>query len=61
MLTVNVNADKDDYMVMSRDHNAGRIDSIWSDNCSSERVNKSRYLGTNLTNQNSLQEEIHSD
>ena len=53
-----VNADKTKYMVMSRDQNAGRIHSVRIDNSTFERVEE--YLGTNLTNQNSIAEEIKS-
>jgi len=45
-------------MVMSRDQNAGRSHSMKIDNRSFERVEEFKYLGTNLTNQNSTQEEI---
>ena len=47
-------------MVMSRDRNAGRGFSVKIDNSSIERVEELRYLGTTLTNQNSIQEEIKS-
>src|SRR5215469_14571651 len=53
-----VNAHKTKYMTVSRDQNAGRIDSMKIDNSSIERVEEFKYLGTNLTNQNSIQEEI---
>jgi len=53
-----VNADKTKYMVMSRDQNAGRTHSVKTDNNSFERVDEFKYLGTTLTNQNSIQEEI---
>ena len=39
-------------MVMSRDQNAGRIHSV--------RMEEFKYLGTTLTNQNSIAEEIKS-
>ena len=55
-----VNADKTKYMVMYRDQNAGRIHNIKIDNSSFERVEEFKYLGTTLTNQNSIQEEIKS-
>ena len=55
-----VNADKTKYMVMYRDQNAGRSHSMKTDNSSSERVEEFKYLGKNLTNQNSIQEEIKS-
>jgi len=51
-----VNADKTKYMIMSRDQNAGRSHDIKNDNSSFERVEQFRYWGTNLTNQNSIQE-----
>jgi len=49
-------------MVMSRDQNAGRRQNVKTDNrCSSfERVEHFKCLGTNLTNQNSIEEAIKS-
>ena len=55
-----VNADKTKYMIMSRDQNAGRSHSMKTDNSSIERVEEFKYLGTTLTNKNSIQEEIKS-
>jgi len=55
-----VNAHKTKYMTVSRDRNAGRIHSVRIDNSSIERVEEFKYLGTTLTNQNSIQEEIKS-
>jgi len=55
-----VNADKTKYMVMSRDQNAGRSHNIKTDNSSLERVEECKYLGSNSTNQNSIQGEIKS-
>jgi len=55
-----VSADKTKYMVMSRDQNAGRIHSVRIDNSTFERVEEFKYLGTTLTNQNSIPEEIKS-
>jgi len=43
---------------VSGDQNAGRIHSMKMDNSSIERVEELKYLVTNLTNQNSIQEEI---
>ena len=40
-----VNADKTKYMVMSRDQNIGRSQSIKTDNSSFERVEEFKYLG----------------
>jgi len=42
---------------MSRDQNAGRSHDIKIDNSCFERVEQFGYLGTTLTNQNSIQEE----
>ena len=55
-----VNADKTKYMVMSRDWNAGWGHSVKIDHSSFERVEEFKYLGTTLTDQNSIQEEIKS-
>ena len=55
-----VNADKTKYMIMSRDQNAGRSHSMKVGNSSFERVDEFKYLGSTLTNQNSIQEEIKS-
>jgi len=51
-----VSADKTKYMVMSRDQNAGRIQSVRIDNTTFERVEEFKYLRTTLTNQNSIAE-----
>ena len=53
-----VSADKPKYMVMARDQNAGRIHSVRFHNSTFERVEEFKYLGTTLTNQNSIAEEI---
>ena len=55
-----VNADKTKYVVMSWDRNAGRGHCMKIDNSSIERVEEFKYLGTTLTDQNSIQEEIKS-
>jgi hypothetical protein len=55
-----VNADKPKYMVVSRDRNAGRVHSVKIDNSFFERVEEFKYLGTTLTDQNSIQEEMKS-
>jgi len=47
-------------MVMSRDRNAGRGHIVKTDNSSIERVEEFKYLGTTLTDQNSIQVEIKS-
>ena len=55
-----VNAYKTKYMVMSREQNAGQSQCINADNSSFVRVEEFKYLGTTLTNQNSIQVEIKS-
>ena len=47
-------------MVMSRDQNAGQNHSVRNDNSTFERVEEFKYLGTTLTIQNSIREEIKS-
>ena len=47
-------------MIMSRDQNAGRSHSMKTDNSSIARAEEFKYLGTTLTNKNSIQEEIKS-
>jgi sorting nexin-29 len=55
-----VNAEKTKYMVMSRDQNAGQNEYIQIGNKSFETVKQFKYLGTTLTNQNSIHEEVKS-
>jgi len=55
-----VNADKTKYMVMTRVQNAGRSHNIKIDNWPFERLDEFKYLGTTLTNQNSIPVEIKS-
>ena len=55
-----VNADKTQYMVMSRDQNAGQSHSMKTDKSSFERAEEFKYLGTTVTDQNCIQEEIKS-
>ena len=50
----------DQTVLISRDQNAGRSHSMKTDNSSIERVEEFKYLGTTLTNRNSIQEEIKS-
>jgi hypothetical protein len=45
-------------MVMSHDKSVGRSHSVKIDNSSFDGVEEFTYLGTTLTNQNSIQEEI---
>jgi hypothetical protein len=50
-------ADRTKYMIMSRDQNTGRRHGMKTDIISFERVEEFKYLGTTLTNKNSIQEE----
>ena len=45
---------------MSREQTAGLSHTMKVDNSSTESVEEFKYLGTTLTNQNSIQEEIKS-
>jgi hypothetical protein len=54
-----VNGGKTKYMIMSRNQNAGQSHKIKT-NRSFEKVKQFKYFGTNLTNQNSIQEESKS-
>jgi hypothetical protein len=47
-------------MALPRDENAGRRHTIKNDNKSFEMMEQLKYLGTTLTNQNYIQEEIKS-
>ena len=47
-------------MVKSREQSAGLSHTMKVDNSSIERVEEFKYLGTTLTNQNSIQKEIKS-
>ena len=47
-------------MVMSGEQTAGLSHTMKVDNSSIERVEEFKYLGTTLTNQNSIQEETKS-
>jgi uncharacterized membrane protein len=47
-------------MAMSRDQNAGRRHNVKNDDSSFERVEQFIYLGTTVTNLNSIRKEIKS-
>jgi hypothetical protein len=53
-----VNTEKTKYMLLSRHQNVGLNYDIKIANRSFENVAKFRYLGTTITNQNLIQEEI---
>ena len=56
-----VNAHKTTYMTVFRDQNAERIHNMNMNNSPIERVEEFKYLGTTLTNQNSIQEKLRVD
>jgi len=53
-----INAEKTKYMIMSRHPNSGQNHNIRTANESLENVAKFKYLGTILTNQNDIPDEI---
>jgi hypothetical protein len=53
-----VNIEKTKYMLESRDQNAGQNREIKIGNRYFENVSRFKYLGTTVTNQNLIQEEI---
>jgi ribosomal protein S1 len=55
---IHVNAVQVECMVMSEDQKAGQNHNIKLGNKSFERVEHFKYLGTTLTNQKSIREEI---
>ena len=59
-ISLEVNADKTKYMVISHHQNAGWKHSIKIDNSSFERVEEFKYYGKTLTYQNFIQEESKS-
>jgi hypothetical protein len=54
-----VNAEKTKYTVMSQGQGIGRNHNIKVDNKCFERVEEGTYLGTTLTNRNSIHEEVN--
>jgi hypothetical protein len=59
-ISLEVNAEKTKYMVLSQDQNVGQNHNIKIHNKSFERVEQFRYLGTVPKNQSSIHEEIKS-
>jgi hypothetical protein len=55
-----INAEKTNYMIMSRHPNSGQHQNIRIANESFEKVAKFKYLGTTLTYQNDIHDEIKS-
>jgi archaellum component FlaC len=55
-----INAEKTKYMIMSRHPNSGQNQNIRTANESFENVEKFKYFGTMLTNQNDIHDEIKS-
>jgi sorting nexin-29 len=55
-----INAEKTRYMIMSRNPNSVQNQNIRIANESFEKVEKFKYLGTTLTNQNDIRDEIKS-
>jgi hypothetical protein len=59
-ICLEINAEKTKYMIMSRHPNSGQNQNIRIANESFEKVEKFKYLGTTLTNQNDIHDEIKS-
>jgi hypothetical protein len=57
-VVLEVNLEKTQYMLVSHDQNAGQNRDINIGNRSFENVSQFKYLGTTVTNQNLIQEEI---
>jgi hypothetical protein len=55
---IEINAEKTKYMIMSRHLNSGQTQNIRIANESFENVAKFKYLGTKLTNQNEIHDEM---
>jgi hypothetical protein len=59
-IALEVNTDKPKYMVMPGDQNAGRSHNVTINNSFFKRLEQFKYLGTVLTNQNSIHGETKS-
>jgi hypothetical protein len=57
---LDINAEKTKYTIMSRHPNSGQNQNIRIANESFEKVAEFKYLGTTLTNQNDIHDEIKS-
>jgi hypothetical protein len=57
-VALEVNIEKTKYTLVSRDQNVGQNRDIKIGNRSFENVSQLKYLGTTVTNQNLIQEEI---
>jgi hypothetical protein len=55
-----INAEKTKYMIMSHHPNSGQNQNIRIDNESFENLAKFKYLGSTLTNQHDIRDEIKS-
>jgi hypothetical protein len=53
-----INVEKTKYMLISRNQNAGQYRDIEIANISFENVSQFKYLGTTVTNQNFIQEDL---
>jgi hypothetical protein len=53
-----INVEKTTYMLLSRHRNVGQNRDIKIENKSFENVSQFKYLGTTVTNQNLIREEI---
>jgi hypothetical protein len=60
-IDLEINAEKTKYMIMSRHPNSGQSQNIRIANESFENVEKFKYLGATLTNQNDIPDEIRVD